>query len=192
MWAKLDVRVELLEPTESVTRCPYKGVARYWSAQVGVRLVKDIVWSYAAPIPECPKIENLLSIVGPACSAMKSIPDRYFPEAAARDSVGVIATAAGEEQGMTTATWNGATIAESDKTVVVEGNHYFPPRSVRKEFLQASSTTSRCPWKGTARYYSLVVDGKTNKDAAWYYPEPATAAANIKDYMAFWNGVDVR
>jgi uncharacterized protein (DUF427 family) len=71
---------------------------------------------------------------------------------------------------MTTATWNGATIAESDKTVVVEGNHYFPPGSVRKEFLQASSTTSRCPWKGTARYYSLVVDGKTNEDAAWYYP----------------------
>jgi uncharacterized protein (DUF427 family) len=92
---------------------------------------------------------------------------------------------------MTTATWNGATIAESDKTVVVEGNHYFPPGSVRKEFLQASSTTSRCPWKGTARYYSLVVDGKTNEDAAWYYPEPSTAAANIKDYVAFWNGVDV-
>ena len=91
-----------------------------------------------------------------------------------------------------TATWNGATIAESDKTVVVEGNHYFPPGSVRKEFLQASSTTSRCPWKGRARYYSLVVDGKTNEDAAWYYPEPSTAAANIKDYVAFWNGVDVR
>ena len=79
---------------------------------------------------------------------------------------------------MTTATWNGATIAESDKTVVVEG-------------LQASSTTSRCPWKGTARYYSLVVDGKTNQDAAWYYPAPSRAAANIRDYVAFWNGVDV-
>ena len=65
---------------------------------------------------------------------------------------------------MTTATWNGATIAESDKTVVVEGNHYFPPGSIRKEFLQRSSTTSRCPWKGTARYYSLVVDGKTGRD----------------------------
>ena len=93
---------------------------------------------------------------------------------------------------MTTATWNGATIAELDKTVVVEGNHYFPPENVRREFLQASSRTSRCPWKGTARYYSLVVDGKTNEDAAWYYPEPSTAAANIKDYVAFWNGVDVR
>ena len=93
---------------------------------------------------------------------------------------------------MKTATWNGATIAESDKTVVVEGNHYFPPGGgVRKEFLQASSTTSRCPWKGTARYYSLVVDGKTIEDAAWYYPEPSTAAANIKDYVAFWKGVDV-
>ena len=124
---------------------------------------------------------------------MQSIPDRYFAEAAACDKVGVIATTQqDEEQGMTTATWNGATIAESDKTVVVEGNHYFPPGSIRKEFLQRSSTTSRCPWKGTARYYSLVVDGKTNEDAAWYYPEPSTAAANIKDYVAFWNGVDVR
>jgi uncharacterized protein (DUF427 family) len=93
---------------------------------------------------------------------------------------------------MTTASWNGATIAESDKTVVVEGNHYFPPESVHKEFLQASPTTTRCPWKGKAGYYSLVVDGKTNEDAAWYYPEPSTAAANIKDYVAFWNGVDVR
>jgi uncharacterized protein (DUF427 family) len=71
---------------------------------------------------------------------------------------------------MTAATWNGATIAESDKTVSVEGNHYFPPGSVRKELLQASSMTSRCPWKGTARYFSLVVGEKTNKDAAWYYP----------------------
>ena len=67
---------------------------------------------------------------------------------------------------MTTATWNGATIAESDKTVVMEGNHYFPPGSVHKEFLQASPTTTRCPWKGKAGYYSLVVDGKTNEDAA--------------------------
>jgi uncharacterized protein (DUF427 family) len=90
---------------------------------------------------------------------------------------------------MTTATWNGATIAESDKTVVVEGNHYFPPESIRKEFLQRSSRTSRCPWKGIARYYSLVVDGKTNEDAAWYYPEPSTAAVNIKDYVAFWTGL---
>lgn len=93
---------------------------------------------------------------------------------------------------MTTASWNGATIAESDKTVVVEGNHYFPPESVHKEFLEASPTTTRCPWKGKAGYYSLVVDGKTNEDAAWYYPEPSTAAANIKDYVAFGNGVDVR
>ncbi|MBZ9894604.1 MULTISPECIES: DUF427 domain-containing protein [unclassified Mesorhizobium] len=93
---------------------------------------------------------------------------------------------------MTTATWNGATIAESDKTIVVEGNHYFPPESVHKEFLQTSSTASRCPWKGTASYYSLVVGEKTNEDAAWYYPQPSTAAANIKDYVAFWNGVDVK
>jgi uncharacterized protein (DUF427 family) len=93
---------------------------------------------------------------------------------------------------MTKAVWNGATIAESDNTVVVEGNHYFPPDSVHMEFVRPSSSTSRCPWKGTASYYSLLVDGKTNEDAAWYYPAPSNAAANIKDHVAFWNGVEVR
>jgi uncharacterized protein (DUF427 family) len=93
---------------------------------------------------------------------------------------------------MITAVWNGATIAESDKTVVVEGNRYFPPDSVRREYLRPSMTTSHCPWKGIARYYSLVVDGETNEDAAWYYPEPSAAAANIKEYVAFWHGVKVQ
>jgi uncharacterized protein (DUF427 family) len=93
---------------------------------------------------------------------------------------------------MTEATWNGATIAESDKTIVVEGNHYFPPDSVRMEFLQNSPTTSQCPWKGLASYYSVAVDRQTNKDAAWYYPEPSTAAADIKGYVAFWKGVAVK
>ena len=92
---------------------------------------------------------------------------------------------------MTSATWNGVKIAESDETVVVEGNHYFPPESVKKDFLRPSSTTSRCPWKGVASYYSLEVDGKTNKDAVWYYADPSTAAANVKGYFAFWNGVEV-
>jgi uncharacterized protein (DUF427 family) len=92
---------------------------------------------------------------------------------------------------MTTAVWNGAIIAESDKTVVVEGNHYFPPDALQTEYLQQSSTTSRCPWKGTAQYYSVVVEGQTNKDAAWYYPDPSAAAANIKGHVAFWNGVKV-
>jgi uncharacterized protein (DUF427 family) len=93
---------------------------------------------------------------------------------------------------MITAVWNGTTIAESDKTVVVEGNRYFPPDSVRREYLRPSMTTSHCPWKGIARYYSLVVDGETNEDAAWYYPEPSAAAANIKEYVAFWHGVKVQ
>ncbi|MGO7762019.1 DUF427 domain-containing protein [Rhizobium ruizarguesonis] len=92
---------------------------------------------------------------------------------------------------MTSATWNGVKIAESDQTVVVEGNHYFPPESVKKDFLRPSSTTSQCPWKGMANYYSLEVDGKANKDAVWYYADPSTAAANIKGYLAFWNGVEV-
>lgn len=92
---------------------------------------------------------------------------------------------------MTIAKWNGVVIAESDKTVVVEGNHYFPPEAVNLAYIEPSDTTSRCPWKGLASYYSLVVDGETNKDAAWTYPEPSEAAAAIKGHVAFWKGVQV-
>lgn len=91
-----------------------------------------------------------------------------------------------------TATWNNQTIAESDNTVVVENNHYFPIESVNSEYLQESDTHSACPWKGTASYYSLNVEGKTNKDAAWYYPNPKDAAKNIEGYVAFWKGVEVK
>lgn len=93
---------------------------------------------------------------------------------------------------MTVATWNGTVIAESDQTVVIEGNHYFPADSVNEQYLRPSTTTSRCPWKGLANYYSLIVDGKTNQDAAWYYAEPFAAAAAIRGHIAFWKGVDVR
>jgi uncharacterized protein (DUF427 family) len=89
------------------------------------------------------------------------------------------------------AIWNGQTIAESDDTIVVENNHYFPKQSVKAEFLTDSSTHTTCPWKGLASYYSLTVDGKTNPDAAWYYPDPKPAAAEIKDRVAFWKGVQV-
>lgn len=89
------------------------------------------------------------------------------------------------------AIWNGQVIAESDQTIVIEGNHYFPPQSVRQEFLQDSPTHTTCPWKVTASYYNLVVDGQTNKDAAWYYPTPKDAAQQIKGYVAFWRGVKV-
>ncbi|WP_132110872.1 DUF427 domain-containing protein [Actinocrispum wychmicini] len=92
---------------------------------------------------------------------------------------------------MATARWNGTVIAESDETVVVEGNHYFPIDSVQQQYLQPSETTSVCPWKGTASYYTLRVDGAENPDAAWYYPEPKDAAAEIKDRVAFWKGVDI-
>jgi len=90
------------------------------------------------------------------------------------------------------AIWNNTLIAESDDTVVVEGNHYFPPHSVNQVYLQASSTQTHCPWKGEASYYNLVVDGETNKDAAWYYPAPKEAAAQIKDRIAFWRGVKIQ
>jgi len=93
---------------------------------------------------------------------------------------------------MTTAIWNGKIIAQSDDTVVVEGNHYFPREAVDPGVLSDSKTTSVCPWKGTANYHSLTVDGKTNPDAAWYYAEPKSAAAEIKDRIAFWKGVEVR
>ena len=89
------------------------------------------------------------------------------------------------------ATWNNAVIAESNDTVVVEGNHYFPSDSVSKAHLQPSGTHTICPWKGEASYYNVVVDGETNKDAAWYYPEPKDAAAEIKNRIAFWRGVKV-
>jgi uncharacterized protein (DUF427 family) len=92
---------------------------------------------------------------------------------------------------MPKATWNGATIAESDNTVVVEGNQYFPSDSVKKEYLKASDKHTTCPWKGLASYYSIEVDGKVNTDAAWYYPEPKDAAKQIKDHVAFWRGVQV-
>lgn len=95
---------------------------------------------------------------------------------------------------MPTASWNGVVIAEAtdDEVEIVENNVYFPPSSVKREYLQASSHTSRCPWKGLASYYSLNVDGKINENAAWYYPEPSAQAAQIKDHIAFWRGVEVR
>lgn len=89
------------------------------------------------------------------------------------------------------AIWNGKTIAESNQTIQVEGNHYFPPASVNQEYLKRSTTHTKCLWKGTASYYHLDVDGEINKDAAWYYPEPSKAAAKIKDHIAFWHGVEV-
>jgi uncharacterized protein (DUF427 family) len=92
---------------------------------------------------------------------------------------------------MAKATWNGAVIAESDDTVIVEGNHYFPRSSVRQDLLRDSGTHSVCPWKGTASYQSIEVDGQVNKDALWFYPEPKDAAKQITDHVAFWNGVEV-
>ena len=92
---------------------------------------------------------------------------------------------------MVEARWNGAVIARSDDTVIVEGNHYFPRDAVDAAVLRPSDTTSVCPWKGTAHYHSLAIDGADNRDAAWYYPDPKPAAAEIKDRIAFWKGVKV-
>ena len=92
---------------------------------------------------------------------------------------------------MAKAIWNGVVIAESDKTEMVEGSHYFPPESVNREYFAESSRSSVCPWKGTASYYDVVVDGKSNPGAAWVYPSPKSAAANIKDHVTFWSGVQV-
>lgn len=89
------------------------------------------------------------------------------------------------------ATYNGETIAESNETIVVEGNQYFPAESIKTEFFQPSETHTVCGWKGTASYHDVVVNGETNKDAAWYYPETRPDAANITGYVAFWKGVEV-
>jgi uncharacterized protein (DUF427 family) len=89
------------------------------------------------------------------------------------------------------AVWNGTVIAQSDDTKVVEGNHYFPADSVNREFFEPSQTHTVCGWKGTASYYTLIVDGKQNADAAWYYPEPKDAAKEIAGHVAFWKGVEV-
>lgn len=92
---------------------------------------------------------------------------------------------------MPRAVWNGAVIAESDRTRVVEGNHYFPPESVRRDHLRESATQTTCPWKGLASYYDVVVGNEVNRDAAWYYPETKEAANDIRGYVAFWRGISV-
>ncbi len=92
---------------------------------------------------------------------------------------------------MPRAVWNGAVIADSDETVVVEGNHYFPKDSVNFDYLTESPRQTTCPWKGVAGYYDIVVGSEVNRAAAWYYADPSRAAANIKDHVAFWRGVEV-
>ena len=92
---------------------------------------------------------------------------------------------------MPKAMWNNAILAVSDKTEVVEGNHYFPPDSLNREFVQECDAQTVCGWKGTASYYDIVVNGEVNEQAAWYYPDPKPEAANIKGYVAFWKGVQV-
>jgi uncharacterized protein (DUF427 family) len=92
---------------------------------------------------------------------------------------------------MTKAIWNNTVIAESNETIVVEGNHYFPPDAVKRKYFQENSQHTTCPWKGVASYFDIVVDENINRGAAWYYPEPKSAASNIKNYVAFWRGVKV-
>lgn len=89
------------------------------------------------------------------------------------------------------AIWNGETIAESNETIIVEGNHYFPVEAINKQFFQPSGTHTVCGWKGTASYYNVAVNGEVNKDAAWFYPETKEDAKNIEGYVAFWKGVKV-
>jgi uncharacterized protein (DUF427 family) len=96
-----------------------------------------------------------------------------------------------EQESSMKAVWNGTVIAESDDTVVVEGNHYFPRASLRDDVVRSSDTHTVCPWKGTASYYSLELDGAQSRDAVWYYPEPKSAAKQIKDRVAFWKDVKV-
>jgi uncharacterized protein (DUF427 family) len=122
-------------------------------------------------------------IIGPRTPLGHDPPDTPSRHAAGfRESIGC----------RTTATWNGTAIAESDDIVIVEGNAYFPREAVRDEVLRLSATHTVCPWKGTASYYSLDVDGKINTDAVWYYPTPKAAAKQITGRVAFWKGVEIR
>jgi uncharacterized protein (DUF427 family) len=93
---------------------------------------------------------------------------------------------------MPSATWNGVQLAQSAHTEIVEGNHYFPPDSIHRQYFHDSVTHTQCSWKGTASYYDIEVNGKVNKDAAWYYPTPLPAAKNIAGYIAFWKGVEIK
>ncbi|RUP05350.1 MAG: DUF427 domain-containing protein [Mycobacterium sp.] len=92
---------------------------------------------------------------------------------------------------MIRAMWNGAVLAEAPRTVRVEGNHYFPPESLRREYFTESKTSTLCPWKGVAHYYDVRVDGEVNADAGWYYPKPSPLARKIKNHVAFWHGVQI-
>jgi uncharacterized protein (DUF427 family) len=92
---------------------------------------------------------------------------------------------------MTKAIWNGQVIAESDRTIMVEGNHYFPPESIKQQYFENSESHTVCPWKGVASYFTLRIGNEENYDAAWTYPEPSYAATQIKDYIAFWRGVQI-
>ena len=92
---------------------------------------------------------------------------------------------------MMKAVWNGKVIAESNETIMVEGNHYFPIDAVKKEYLKESTSQTVCPWKGVASYHNLDIDGKSNKDAAWYYKDPSDLAKAVKDRIAFWKGVEI-
>ena len=96
-----------------------------------------------------------------------------------------------QREAMAKAVWNGKVLAESEKTQLVEGNVYFPHDSIDREYFRSSSTISTCPWKGQARYYTILVDGQENSDAAWYYPDPKPAARAIKNHVAFWRGVEI-
>lgn len=89
------------------------------------------------------------------------------------------------------AIWNGKVLADSNNTIIIEGNHYFPPDTVNWELFKNSETSTVCPWKGTASYHDIIVDGETNTDAAWFYQEPKYAAEKLKNYIAFWKGVEV-
>ena len=93
---------------------------------------------------------------------------------------------------MVKALWNGEVLASSDECIVVEGNQYFPPESINKEYFEESENQSTCPWKGEASYYNLEVNGEQNPAAAWYYPDPSEAAGSIKNYVAFWKGVEIQ
>lgn len=173
----------------SATSFDYRGLGVKFRRLFPALAAADVIWALA-PFLMTPVFG--LGIAFAATAALLYLPfaQRTLIRMAYTEQIAPNASAK-SEKAMVKATWEGTVLAESNDCVVVEGNQYFPPDTIKKEYFKPSQHTSVCPWKGTAHYYDVVVNGRTNANAAWYYPQPFAAAAEIKDRVAFWKGVKV-
>src|SRR5437879_1883178 len=168
----------------------YRGLGVKFRRLFPALAVVDVLWALS-PFLMAPLIG--LGSAFAATAALLYVPfsQRTLIRMGYAEKIAQNSTASGSDKPMVKAIWEGAVLAESDNCVVVEGNQYFPPDAIKKEHFRPSQHTSECHWKGTAHYYDVVVNGRTNANAAWYYPQPFAAAIEIKDRVAFWKGVTV-